>query len=409
MYDNEVSSLFKTTAEPEIDGGFPGWSEQELTVISPSLYMLNRHLESLRIAASKVGLNGEREKTKPRVKVQSIETVSKSVIDMEAACQIWLEKFKIKTGKKNSGAGNIEMNAEEKMGKEKMECTKRDNLKITIRIKNGQLECGPSGLVQSENIQNGWNIDSSDEISSEDNTDVSSGSSQLSMDIEESTCTDTSGQNSETEHFYRNRSEPLEENGLNQSSVPKEERSFECHSCKNSFPSEEFCRNHIRSGCSLPFCCVLCEKRFNSRSKLLHHHSTHSGVQPRYRCEYPRCGKFFTTSSHYATHKRIHATEKSYRCHHPGCERSFVREDILLKHVRTHSGDKPYCRDQPSCEKAFARADTKMFQDHTGERSHDQPRCGHSIIQRGSVIITHKRTHIENVPYIRLHRLKLIN
>lgn len=56
----------------------------------------------------------------------------------------------------------------------------------------------------------------------------------------------------------------------------------------------------------------------------------------KYICNYPKCGKSFSTSGHLARHNKIHTGEKNFSCKMPGCPSKFSRHDNMMQHYRTH-------------------------------------------------------------------------
>ena len=78
--------------------------------------------------------------------------------------------------------------------------------------------------------------------------------------------------------------------------------------------------------------CDVCEKVFDSPSKLAEHMRTHTNEKP-YECDV--CDKAFRQLGHLKSHVRIHTNEKPYEC--DVCEMKFRQYGTLQSHKRTHN------------------------------------------------------------------------
>ncbi|KAJ3107938.1 hypothetical protein HDU96_007739 [Phlyctochytrium bullatum] len=56
----------------------------------------------------------------------------------------------------------------------------------------------------------------------------------------------------------------------------------------------------------------------------------------RFECQWPGCGKTFSTSGHLSRHARIHLGFKPFACDWPGCKARFSRSDNMRMHRKTH-------------------------------------------------------------------------
>lgn len=56
----------------------------------------------------------------------------------------------------------------------------------------------------------------------------------------------------------------------------------------------------------------------------------------KYFCNYPNCGKGFTTVGHLVRHSKIHSGDKEFGCPWEGCGKRFSRQDNMRQHYRTH-------------------------------------------------------------------------
>ena len=103
-----------------------------------------------------------------------------------------------------------------------------------------------------------------------------------------------------------------------------------CSLCHKTFESMKELRNHKRKGCEA-FTCVVCDKSFDSKDKMLSHINLHFT-----RCDV--CDKEFCDSSTLRRHKQIHSGEKKYSC--GICKKAFGRKDNLKDHVGRHLSGK---------------------------------------------------------------------
>ncbi|CAH2275592.1 PRDM9 [Pelobates cultripes] len=164
-------------------------------------------------------------------------------------------------------------------------------------------------------------------------------------------------------------------------------------------PEEETCPSEMvihRTRCSgaKPYLCTQCGKYFSKSSHLATHQRVHTGEKP-YMCL--DCGKCFTSSSTLVDHERIHRGEKPFVC--SDCGKSFTKNSNLVDHQRTHTGERPFaCRE---CGKCFARSSNlaEHLKIHTGEKSCVCPECGKAF-SRTSSLLEHQKIHTGGETFI---------
>ncbi|KAM5127463.1 uncharacterized protein ACMZJ9_020602 [Mantella aurantiaca] len=174
----------------------------------------------------------------------------------------------------------------------------------------------------------------------------------------------------------------------------REEKTFSCPECEESFTSELSLNEHQTSHLNLKFhSCPECGKCFPWRSKLLRHQRFHTGEKP-YSC--PECRKCFTLKGNLVRHQRSHTGEKPYSC--PECGKCFSQKTYLLIHQRSHTGEKPYSC--PECNKCFSSTtNLKTHQrSHTGEKPYCCSECG-KCFTLNFQLKNHQKYHMEENPY----------
>ncbi|XP_044753880.1 zinc finger protein OZF-like isoform X2 [Coccinella septempunctata] len=113
-----------------------------------------------------------------------------------------------------------------------------------------------------------------------------------------------------------------------------------CVDCNESYDYIKQLEKHCKeTGHIVPrrFSCVICSKKFLSKTRLKDHVRTHDKEKP-FPCE--DCGMAFTLSSNLKRHKKRHTGEKSYFCE--VCGKGFIQKHTLTVHMRLHNGETPY-------------------------------------------------------------------
>lgn len=92
--------------------------------------------------------------------------------------------------------------------------------------------------------------------------------------------------------------------------------------------------------------CPICNKSFNTTSKLNRHTRTHSD-EILYRCDI--CNKGFIHGGNFKVHLRMHSDERPFSC--TVCNKRCRQQQDLDKHMRTHTGERPHVCSV--CQRAF--------------------------------------------------------
>ncbi|XP_035224858.1 gastrula zinc finger protein XlCGF49.1-like [Stegodyphus dumicola] len=142
----------------------------------------------------------------------------------------------------------------------------------------------------------------------------------------------------------------------------------ECLICGRHFVENFVLKQHYltHSG-EKPHECDVCKRGFNSKYNLKRHYMLHSEVKTNYTVEKKfacdLCDKMFCTKSALYRHCLNHTGDKRYAC--DMCGKSFHQKSDVKRHYTCHTGDKPYeCK---NCDKRFTKKDSLMrhYKRHT--------------------------------------------
>jgi hypothetical protein len=97
---------------------------------------------------------------------------------------------------------------------------------------------------------------------------------------------------------------------------------------------------------SFPHPCTACTARFSTAWNMRRHYrSVHSTLKIRYFCDFPSCGKTFSTKEDVVPHRALHPIEKPAICNRYGCHFSNVSLAVLENHKkRDHKGAPYVCK-----------------------------------------------------------------
>ena len=158
--------------------------------------------------------------------------------------------------------------------------------------------------------------------------------------------------------------------------------------------------------------CDICGKVFSFKSELMRHRAVHlrlknycdgrgrrcsQNADNPYLCHV--CGKSFTSSIAFASHKRLHTGHGLYTC--DLCGKMFTFYGALINHMRIHTGVKPFKCDL--CNKSFAQksALTVHKRIHTGEKPFKCLVCGKGFAQSNKLNL-----HKKNCDMLRMREEK---
>lgn len=174
----------------------------------------------------------------------------------------------------------------------------------------------------------------------------------------------------------------------------KQEETWQCLECNQTWPNSEALVNHQHSHTTgQSFTCPQCPQVFSTEQFLdLHVHSHDDDGRP-YRC--PECDKTFTKRNNLGVHMRVHAGSRPFAC--PDCPRRFRQKVTLLAHRYSHRNyellfAKPF---QCSvCSKSFKMKERLVVHErlHTGECPFSCKDCDKAFPSKARLYV-HRKLH----------------
>ncbi|XP_040211364.1 uncharacterized protein LOC120941764 [Rana temporaria] len=174
----------------------------------------------------------------------------------------------------------------------------------------------------------------------------------------------------------------------------KQEETWQCVECNQTWPNSEALVNHQHSHTTgQSFTCPQCPQVFSTEQYLDLHVHSHEEDDRRYRC--PECDKTFTKRNNLGVHMRVHAGSRPYMC--PDCPRRFRQKVTLLAHRYSHRNyellfTKPF---QCSvCSKSFKMKERLVVHErlHTGECPFSCKDCDKAFPSKAR-LYAHRKMH----------------
>lgn len=81
------------------------------------------------------------------------------------------------------------------------------------------------------------------------------------------------------------------------------------------------------------FKCAECHKEFSNKRCLTYHQTTHQGRN--FVCEFPDCGKTYTSLNQLHSHQKRHTDSKHLACPFEGCNKEYFKQQNLRLHIAT--------------------------------------------------------------------------
>ena len=169
---------------------------------------------------------------------------------------------------------------------------------------------------------------------------------------------------------------------------------YECHECGSMFKNMKFLDEHCNMIHFHRFICKHCGQHFASTTHLASHVKLHSAAK---NCVCETCGRKFRYMSSLRTHRLLHSDELKYQC--KLCPKKFRFSQGLRYHEHTyHSANDDY-QSRHSCEFCeFTTAQKTQLEihrrRHTGERPFKCDFCGKSYMAKKH-LRKHQQIHLK--------------
>ena len=169
---------------------------------------------------------------------------------------------------------------------------------------------------------------------------------------------------------------------------------YECHECGEMFRNMKMLDEHCNMIHFHRFICKHCGRHFASTTHLASHVKLHSSAK---NCVCETCGRKFRYMSSLRTHKLLHSDELRYQC--KLCNKKFRFTQGLRYHEHTYHSSNSEYQTRHSCEFCeFTTAQKNQLEihrrRHTGERPFKCEYCGKSYMAKKH-LRKHHQVHVK--------------